>query len=52
MTSTLLTAPLKAYGAYKLGSGSINPISKQGNTPMLSNSGFMNSDSRFKIGGY
>ncbi|EHR9043339.1 TPA: hypothetical protein RPS69_001342 [Escherichia coli] len=52
MTSTLLTAPLKAYGAYKLGGGSINPISKQGNTPMLSNSGFMNSDSRFKIGGY
>ncbi|HDW4050889.1 TPA: hypothetical protein RMT75_004193 [Escherichia coli] len=52
MTSTLLTAPLKAYGAYKLGGGSINPISKQGSTPMLSNSGFMNSDSRFKIGGY
>ncbi|EEW2149315.1 hypothetical protein D9H47_20975 [Escherichia coli] len=56
MTSTLLTAPLKAYGAYKLGGGTWSPFSKgstsSGGTPMLSNSGFMNSDSRFKIGGY
>lgn len=56
MTSTLLTAPLKAYGAYQMGGGTWSPFSKgstsSGGTPMLSNSGFMNSDSRFKIGGY
>ncbi|TBR46497.1 hypothetical protein EYS06_24055 [Escherichia albertii] len=56
MTSTLLTAPLKAYGAYQMFGGTWSPFSKgstsSGGTPMLSNSGFMNSDSRFKIGGY
>lgn len=56
MTSTLLTAPLKAYGAYQMSGGTWSPFSKGsasgGGTPMLSNSGFMNSDSRFKIGGY
>ncbi|EID9317126.1 hypothetical protein KFA80_003320 [Escherichia coli] len=56
MTSTLLTAPLKAYGAYRWaaerGVRSLNGSTSSGGTPMLSNSGFMNSDSRFKIGGY
>lgn len=54
--TTLLTAPLKAYGAYQMFGGTWSPFSKgstsSGGTPMLSNSGFMNSDSRFKIGGY
>ncbi len=54
--TTLLTAPLKAYGAYQMFGGTWSPFSKGsasgGGTPMLSNSGFMNSDSRFKIGGY
>ena len=50
--TTLLTTPLKAYGAYQIGGGEWNPFkTKTGTTPMLQ-SGAMGSDSRFKIGGY
>ena len=51
-TQTLLTAPLRAYGAYQMGGGSLSPISKTGTTPMLSNTSYLNSDPRFNIGGY
>ncbi|ECC3314452.1 hypothetical protein XV43_001602 [Salmonella enterica subsp. enterica] len=54
---TLLTAPLKAYGAYQMAGGTWNPFktsvaSGGGTTPMLSNKGFINSSSQFKLGGY
>ncbi|EAP0944700.1 hypothetical protein B7802_16715 [Salmonella enterica] len=57
MTQTLLTAPLQAYGAYQMGGGTWNPFktsatSGGGSTPMLSNKGFVNSNSQFKLGGY
>ncbi|HEE9896937.1 TPA: hypothetical protein R8G28_000227 [Citrobacter freundii] len=55
--TTLLTAPLQAYGAYQMGGGTWNPFktsvtSGGGSTPMLSNKGFVNSNSQFKLGGY
>ncbi|EOC1317147.1 hypothetical protein ACI09J_001769 [Cronobacter turicensis] len=51
---TLLTSPLNAYGAYQIAGGTGNPFAtskKSGTTPML-NADFMNSNSRFKLGGY
>lgn len=55
--TTLLTAPLQAYGAYQMGGGTWSPFktsvsSGGGSTPMLSNKGFVNSNSQFKLGGY
>ncbi|EHE7422016.1 hypothetical protein JZQ29_002694 [Salmonella enterica subsp. enterica serovar Corvallis] len=54
---TLLTAPLKAYGAYQMAGGTWSPFktslsSGGGTTPMLSNKGLINSSSQFKLGGY
>ncbi|MEO3287048.1 hypothetical protein ABHD38_24140 [Enterobacter cloacae] len=54
---TLLTAPIKAYGAYQMAGGTWNPFktslsSGGGTTPMLSNKGLINSSSQFKLGGY
>lgn len=53
--TTLLTAPINAYGAYSALGGSWNPFKTSvsaggGSTPMLS--GGINSNSQFKIGGY
>jgi len=54
---TLLTAPLKAYGAYQMAGGTWNPFktsvaSGGGTTPMLSNKSYINSSSQYKLGGY
>ncbi|HGY4928481.1 TPA: hypothetical protein ACNVCI_001215 [Citrobacter braakii] len=54
---TLLTAPLKAYGAYQMAGGTWSPFktsvaSGGGTTPMLSNKSFINSNSQYKLGGY
>lgn len=53
--TTLLTAPINAYGVYSSFGGSWNPFKTSvsaggGSTPMLS--GGVNSNSQFKIGGY
>ncbi|HDX2969154.1 TPA: hypothetical protein ROA45_000562 [Escherichia coli] len=53
VTQTLLTAPLKAYGAYRIGGGTWNPMGTgNGTSPMLSDMNAINLDPRFKIGGY
>jgi len=51
--TTLLTAPINAYGAYRMGGGEWNPFAKgNGKTPMLSDSSLFNNNPKFKIGGY
>lgn len=53
VTLTLMSAPLKAYGAYQMAGGTWSPFTQGGgSTPMLSDSSFVNSNSQFKLGGY
>lgn len=55
--TTILTAPLQAYGAYQMAGGTWNPFKQSissggGTTPMLSDKSFVNGSSQFKLGGY